>query len=476
MSETEIRTFNINFGPQHPAAHGVLRLVLELDGEVVERVDPHIGLLHRGTEKLIEHKTYLQAVPYFDRLDYVAPMNQEHAFALAVERLLGITVPRRAQLIRVLYCEIGRLLSHLLNVTTQAMDVGALTPPLWGFEEREKLMVFYERASGSRMHAAYFRPGGVHQDLPQKLIDDIGAFCDPFLKVVDDIDNLLTGNRIFKQRNVDIGVISLDDAWKWGFSGVMVRGSGAAWDLRKSQPYECYPEMEFDIPIGKNGDCYDRYLIRMEEMRQATRIMKQCIEKLNRPVGQGPVNTDDGKIVPPKRGEMKRSMEALIHHFKLYTEGYHVPPGEVYAAVEAPKGEFGVYLVADGTNKPYRCKIRAPGFAHLEAMDFMCRGHMLADVSAILGSLDIVFGEVDRCRPRFSWRWALPFRRLAQPFRPLLGTYGEVVDRTGIHCSSFMMDIGPGLFPQNGEKLYLCFVSERRETQEITTNYCNVVE
>ena len=396
MAETEVRTFNINFGPQHPAAHGVLRLVLELDGEVVERVDPHIGLLHRGTEKLIEHKTYLQAVPYFDRLDYVAPMNQEHAFALAVERLLGITVPRRGQLIRVLYSEIGRLLSHLLNVTTQAMDVGALTPPLWGFEEREKLMVFYERASGSRMHAAYFRPGGVHQDLPQKLVDDIGAFCDPFLKVVDDIDELLTGNRIFKQRNVDIGVIGLDDAWKWGFSGVMVRGSGAAWDLRKAQPYECYPEMDFDIPVGKNGDCYDRYLIRMEEMRQATKIMKQCIEKLNQPGGQGPVSSDDGKIVPPKRGEMKRSMEALIHHFKLYTEGYHVPPGEVYAAVEAPKGEFGVYLIADGSNKPYRCKIRAPGFAHLEAMDFMCRGHMLADVSAILGSLDIVFGEVDR--------------------------------------------------------------------------------
>jgi len=396
MAESEVRTFNINFGPQHPAAHGVLRLVLELDGEVVERVDPHIGLLHRGTEKLIEHKTYLQAVPYFDRLDYVAPMNQEHAYALAVEKLLGITVPRRGQLIRVLYSEIGRLLSHLLNVTTQAMDVGALTPPLWGFEEREKLMVFYERASGSRMHAAYFRPGGIHQDLPQKLIDDIGAFCDPFLKVVDDIDELLTGNRIFKQRNVDIGVVSLDDAWKWGFSGVMVRGSGAPWDLRKSQPYECYAEMDFDIPVGKNGDCYDRYLIRMEEMRQATKIMKQCVEKLNQPNGQGPVSSDDGKIVPPKRGEMKRSMESLIHHFKLYTEGYHVPPGEVYAAVEAPKGEFGVYLVSNGTNKPYRCKIRAPGFAHLEAMDFMCRGHMLADVSAILGSLDIVFGEVDR--------------------------------------------------------------------------------
>jgi len=396
MPETELRNFTINFGPQHPAAHGVLRLVLELDGEVVERVDPHIGLLHRGTEKLIEHKTYLQAVPYFDRLDYVAPMNQEHAFCLAVEKLLELQVPKRAQLIRVLYSEIGRILSHLLNVTTQAMDVGALTPPLWGFEEREKLMVFYERASGSRMHAAYFRPGGVHQDLPPKLVDDIYAFCDPFLKVVEDLDALLTGNRIFKQRNVDIGVVKLADCWNWGFSGVMVRGSGAAWDLRKAQPYECYSEMEFDIPIGKNGDCFDRYLIRMEEMRQSTKIMKQCCEKLRSADGQGPVNFDDNKIVPPKRGEMKRSMEALIHHFKLYTEGYHVPAGEVYAAVEAPKGEFGVYLVADGTNKPYKCKIRAPGFAHLQAMDFLTRGHMLADVSAILGSIDIVFGEVDR--------------------------------------------------------------------------------
>ncbi len=396
MTNTAERNFTINFGPQHPAAHGVLRLVLELDGEIVERVDPHIGLLHRGTEKLIEQKTYLQAIPYFDRLDYVAPMNQEHAFCLAAERLLGIEVPRRGQLIRVLYSEIGRILSHLLNVTTQAMDVGALTPPLWGFEPREQLMVFYERASGSRMHAAYFRVGGVHQDLPQKLIDDIEAWCDPFLKTVDDIDKLLTGNRIFKQRNVDIGVVSLDDAWKWGFSGVMVRGSGAAWDLRKSQPYECYAEMDFDIPIGKNGDCYDRYLIRMEEMRQSVRIMKQCIAKLNAPDGKGRVSTDDQKIVPPKRGEMKKSMEALIHHFKLYTEGFHVPAGEVYAAVEAPKGEFGVYLVADGTNKPYKCKIRAPGFAHLQAMDYICKGHMLADVSAVLGSLDIVFGEVDR--------------------------------------------------------------------------------
>ena len=396
MTEHNVRNFNINFGPQHPAAHGVLRLVLELDGEVVERVDAHVGLLHRGTEKLIEYKTYLQAIPYFDRLDYVAPMNQEHAFCLAVERLAGIEVPRRGQLIRVLYCEIGRILSHLLNITTQALDVGALTPPLWGFEEREKLMVFYERASGSRMHAAFFRPGGVHQDLPQALIDDIEAWCDPFLKVVDDLDTLLTGNRIFKQRNVDIGVVSLDDAWALGFSGVMVRGSGAAWDLRKSQPYECYEEMEFDIPIGKNGDCYDRYLIRMEEMRQATAIMKQCIAKLNAPEGKGPVCTTDNKYSPPRRGEMKRSMEAIIHHFKLYTEGFHVPEGEVYAAVEAPKGEFGVYLVSDGTNKPYRCKIKAPGFAHLAGLDFMGKGHLLADVSAVLGSLDIVFGEVDR--------------------------------------------------------------------------------
>ena len=391
-----LRNFSINFGPQHPAAHGVLRLVLELDGEVVERVDPHIGLLHRGTEKLMEARTYLQNTPYFDRLDYVAPMNQEHAFCLAAEKLLGIEVPRRGQLIRVLYCEIGRLLSHLLNVTTQAMDVGALTPPLWGFEEREKLMVFYERASGSRMHAAFFRIGGVHQDLPPKLIDDIEAFCDPFLKVVDDLDRLLTANRIFKQRNVDIGVVTLQQAWEWGFSGVMVRGSGATWDLRKAQPYECYAEMDFDIPIGKNGDCYDRYCIRMEEMRQSIRIMRQCIDKLRQPDGKGPVMYQDNKIVPPRRGEMKRSMEALIHHFKLYTEGFHVPAGEVYAAVEAPKGEFGVYLVADGTNKPYRCKIRAPSFPHLQAMDALCRGHMLADVAAILGSIDIVFGEVDR--------------------------------------------------------------------------------
>jgi len=392
--EDDNRTFTINFGPQHPAAHGVLRLVLELDGEVVERVDPHIGLLHRGTEKLIEHKTYLQAVPYFDRLDYVAPMNQEHAFALAVEKLLGLTVPKRAQLIRVLYSEIGRLLSHLLNVTTQALDVGALTPPLWGFEEREKLMVFYERASGSRMHAAYFRPGGVHQDLPPKLVDDIYAFCDPFLQVCDDIEGLLTDNRIFKQRNVDIGVVNQEDGWALGFSGVMIRSTGAAWDLRKSQPYECYAELDFDIPIGKNGDCYDRYLLRMEEMRQSVRLMKQCCERLT--TTPGPVTVDNHKMVPPSRARMKGSMESLIHHFKLYTEGYHVPSGEAYAAVEAPKGEFGVYLVADGTNRPYRCKIRAPSFVHLAALEFLTRGHMLADVSAVLGSIDIVFGECDR--------------------------------------------------------------------------------
>jgi len=396
MAEAQVRPFNINFGPEHPSAHGVLRLVLELDGEIVDRVDPHIGLLHRGTEKLIEAKTYLQAVPYFDRLDYVAPMNQEHAFALAVEKLLEIEVPKRGQLIRVLYSEIGRILSHILNVTTWAMDCGALTPPLWGFEEREKLMIFYERASGSRMHAAYFRPGGVHQDLPEQLIRDIGDFCAPFLKRLDDLDRLVTGNRIFKQRNVDIGVLTQEEAWKWGYSGVLIRGTGAPWDLRRAQPYECYSELEFDIPTGVHGDNYDRYLVRMAEMRESIRIMKQCVHRLLGTEKTGPVSYTDNKIVPPKRGEMKRSMEALIHHFKLYTEGYHVPAGEVYAAVEAPKGEFGVYLVADGTNKPYRCKIRAPGFAHLQSMDFLCKGHMLADVSAVLGSIDIVFGEVDR--------------------------------------------------------------------------------
>jgi len=368
--------------------------VLELDGEVVERVDPHIGLLHRGTEKLMEARTYLQNIPYFDRLDYVAPMNQEHAFCLVIEKMLGITPPERGQIVRVLFCEIGRILNHLLNVTTQAMDVGALTPPLWGFEEREKLMIFYERACGARLHANYFRPGGVHQDLPPALIDDIDAWCDPFPQVLDDIEDLLTPNRIFKQRNVDIGVVTKQEAFDWGFSGVMVRGSGIAWDLRKSQPYDGYETYDFDIPLGKNGDCYDRYLCRVEEMRQSVKIMKQAIARLR--VTPGPVLTDDGKVAPPRRSEMKRSMEALIHHFKLYTEGFHVPAGEAYACVEAPKGEFGVYLVADGGNKPYRCKIRAPGFPHLQAMDWMNRGHMLADVSAILGSLDIVFGEIDR--------------------------------------------------------------------------------
>ncbi len=392
--ETKVRKFNINFGPQHPAAHGVLRLVLELDGEVVERVDPHIGLLHRGTEKLMEARTYLQNIPYFDRLDYVAPMNQEHAFCLAIERLAQIEVPVRGQLIRVLYCEIGRILSHLLNVTTQALDVGALTPPLWGFEEREKLMVFYERASGSRLHANYFRPGGVHQDLPPELIADIRTWCAEFPKRLNDVERLVTGNRIFKQRNADIGVVTKEEAYAWGFTGVMLRGCGVAWDLRKSQPYELYSEMDFDVPVGVHGDCYDRYLCRVEEMKQSLKIMLQCLDRLEKT--PGPVLTEDKKVAPPRRAEMKRSMEALIHHFKLYTEGLHVPEGEIYAAVEAPKGEFGVYLVSDGGNKPYRCKIRAPGFAHLQAMDRMNRGHMIADVAAILGSLDIVFGEVDR--------------------------------------------------------------------------------
>ncbi|WP_455482481.1 NADH-quinone oxidoreductase subunit D [Bartonella sp. B35(2025)] len=396
MSEVNVRNFNINFGPQHPAAHGVLRMVLELDGEVVERVDPHIGLLHRGTEKLMETKTYLQAVPYLDRLDYVAPMNQEHAFVLAIEKLLDVEIPKRGQLIRVLFSEIGRILNHLLNVTTQAMDVGALTPPLWGFEQRERLMIFYERACGARLHANYFRPGGVHQDLPESLIEDIGNFIDPFLVALGKLDALITPNRIFKQRNVDIGVVSIDEAWARGFSGVMIRGAGVPWDLRKSQPYECYDEMEFDIPVGKNSDCYDRYLIRMEEMRQSAKIMRQCVDRLLSTEKNGPVSSLDNKIVPPKRSEMKSSMEALIHHFKLYTEGFHTPPGEVYVAVEAPKGEFGVYLISDGTNKPYRVKLRAPGFAHLQAMDFLTKGHMLADATAILGSIDIVFGEVDR--------------------------------------------------------------------------------
>ena len=393
-NERKIRNFNLNFGPQHPAAHGVLRLVLELDGEIVERCDPHIGLLHRGTEKLMESRTYLQNLPYFDRLDYVAPMNQEHAWCLAIERLTGVEVPRRASLLRVLFCEIGRILNHLMNVTTQAMDVGALTPPLWGFEHRENLMIFYERACGARLHAAYFRPGGVHQDIPEKLIDDIEEWTVEFLDFIDDLNSLLTENRIFKQRNVDIGVVTEEDIQNWGFSGVMVRGSGFAWDLRRAQPYECYDEFEFQIPVGKNGDCYDRYLVRMEEMRQSTHIIRQCVAKLREEPGEVLAR---GKITPPKRGDMKTSMEALIHHFKLYTEGFRVPAGEVYAAVEAPKGEFGVYLVSDGTTKPYRAKLRAPGFAHLQAMDHIAGGHQLADVAAIIGTLDVVFGEIDRC-------------------------------------------------------------------------------
>jgi len=393
--EQQIRNFNINFGPQHPAAHGVLRLVLELDGEIVERCDPRIGLLHRGTEKLMESRTYLQNLPYFDRLDYVAPMNQEHAWCLAIEKLTGVEVPRRGSLIRVLYSEIGRVLNHLLNVTTQAMDVGALTPPLWGFAEREKLMDFYERACGARLHANYFRPGGVHQDLTPELLNDIEQWAKEFPEKLDDIDGLLTENRIFKQRNVDIGTIDEQTVLDYGFSGVMARSVGMAWDLRRAQPYECYDEFEFQIPVGKNGDCYDRYLMRMEEMRQSTSIILQAIEKLRAPEGQGDVLAR-GKLTPPKRGEMKTSMEALIHHFKLYTEGFHVPAGEVYAAVEAPKGEFGVYLKADGTNKPYRSKIRAPGYLHLQAMDHIATGHQLADVAAIIGTMDVVFGEIDR--------------------------------------------------------------------------------
>jgi NADH-quinone oxidoreductase subunit D len=392
MAEQMISSYTLNFGPQHPAAHGVLRLVLEMEGEVVRRTDPHIGLLHRGTEKLIEHKTYLQAIPYFDRLDYVSMMCQEHAFVLAVEKLLDLEVPARGKKVRILFSEITRILNHLLNITTQAMDVGAMTPTLWAFEEREKLMEFYERVSGARMHAAYFRVGGVHQDLPAGLLEDIGQFCETFPKVIDNIEGLLTENRIFKQRNVDVGVVSAEDAMDWGFSGVMLRGSSVAWDLRKAQPYDGYEDFDFDIPVGKNGDCYDRYLCRIEEMRQSTRIIEQCLADMP----EGPISTPNNKYVPPSRGQMKSSMEALIHHFKLYTEGFHVPAGETYTAVEAPKGEFGVYLVADGSNQPYRCKIRAPGYAHLQGLDHMCEGHMLADAVAIIGSQDIVFGEIDR--------------------------------------------------------------------------------
>jgi NADH-quinone oxidoreductase subunit D len=391
-AEAQIKSFTMNFGPQHPAAHGVLRLVLEMDGEVVERADPHIGLLHRGTEKLIEYKTYLQALPYFDRLDYVSPMCQEHAWALATEKLLGIEVPPRAKYIRVLFAEITRLLNHLLNITTFALDCGATTPLLWGFEEREKLMEFYERVSGARLHSAYFRPGGVHADLPAGLADDIYAFIEDYPHRIDDLETLLTENRIFKQRTVDIGIVSAEDAMNWGFTGPVLRGSGVAWDLRKAQPYDAYDVMDFDIPIGKKGDGWSRYLVRIEEMRQSLRIMKQALDQMP----AGPVKVNDRKVAPPPRGEMKQSMEALIHHFKLYTEGYHVPAGETYTAVEAPKGEFGVYLVSDGTNRPYRAKIRAPGYFFLQGLDFLSKGHMLADVVSIIGSLDIVFGEIDR--------------------------------------------------------------------------------
>ena len=392
MPDQQIKNFTLNFGPQHPAAHGVLRLVLEMDGEVIDRADPHIGLLHRGTEKLIENKTYLQAVPYFDRLDYVAPQNQEHAFALAVEKLADMEVPPRAQYIRVLYAEIGRILNHILNITAYAMDVGAMTPMLWAFEHREILMEFCERASGARLHMAYFRPGGVAQDLPAGLLDDISSWANEYPKMIDELEGLLTDNRIFKQRTVDVGIVSAEQANDWAFSGPNLRASGVAWDLRKSQPYDVYEKMDFDIPIGKNGDCYDRYLIRMYEMREALKIIHQCVKE----IPPGPISTDNNKVTPPSREEMKHSMEALIHHFKLYTEGYHVPEGETYTAVEAPKGEFGVFLVSDGTNKPYRCKIRAPGFAHLQALDMMSSGHMLADVVANIGSIDVVFGEIDR--------------------------------------------------------------------------------
>lgn len=387
-----IKTLTMNFGPQHPAAHGVLRMVMEMDGEVVERLDPHIGLLHRGTEKLIEYKTYLQSIPYFDRLDYVAPMCQEHAFVLAAEKLLGLEVPERGQYMRVLFAEISRLLNHLLNVPAYGLDVGAMTPMLWAFEEREKLMEFYEGVCGARLHAAYYRVGGVHQDMPAGMADQIMAWADGFPKFIDDMESLLTENRIFKQRSVDIGIITPEEAMAWGCTGPVLRGSGIPWDLRKAQPYDVYDRMDFDIPVGKNGDCYSRYLVRVEEMRQSLKIVKQCLSEMP----EGPVMTTDGKVGPPHRGEMKRSMESLIHHFKLYTEGFHVPAGETYTAVEAPKGEFGVYLVSDGTNKPYRCKIRAPGFAHLQAMDYVCKGHMLADSVAVLGAMDVVFGEIDR--------------------------------------------------------------------------------
>lgn len=391
--DVEIQNYTINFGPQHPAAHGVLRLVLELDGEIVERVDPHVGLLHRGTEKLIETRTYLQSVPYFDRLDYASPMAQEYSYVLAIEKLLNVEVPLRAQYLRVFWAELTRIKNHLLNLGSHVMDVGAMTPNLWLFELREDCMNFYERVSGARMHAAYFRPGGVHQDAPVKLLADIADWLDTRLpRLFEDAMSLVVDNRIFKQRNVDIATVSKDDAVRWGFSGPMIRGSGIPWDLRKSQPYDVYDRMQFDVPVGTRGDCYDRFMVRVEEVRQSARIMKQCLSEMP----EGPVLSLDRKVAPPKRGEMKRSMEALIHHFKLYTEGFHVPAGEVYVATESPKGELGVYLVSDGTNKPWRCKIRPTAFSHLQAMDMMCKGHMLADVTAILGAIDIVFGECDR--------------------------------------------------------------------------------
>jgi NADH-quinone oxidoreductase subunit D len=392
VSEVTLQNYTMNFGPQHPAAHGVLRLVLELDGEVVDRTDPHIGLLHRGTEKLIEYRPYLQSIGYFDRLDYVSMMCQEHAYVLAIENLLGIEIPKRAQYIRVLYSEITRILNHLLNITTMALDIGAMTPLLWGFEEREKLMEFYERVSGARMHAKYFRPGGVHRDLPAGLAEDIRAWIASFPKVLDDIERLLNENRIFRQRTVDIGVVSAEEALDLGFTGPMLRASGLPWDLRKSQPYEVYHLMDFDVPVGRHGDCFDRYLVRMAEMRESLKIMTQCLDQMP----PGAIKIPDYKITPPPRAELKRSMEALIHHFKLYTEGFHVPEGETYAAVEAPKGEFGVYLIADGTNRPYRCRVRASSFPHLAALEHMAKGHMLPDIPAIIGAMDIVFGEIDR--------------------------------------------------------------------------------
>ncbi len=392
VGDLEIQNFTINFGPQHPAAHGVLRMVMELDGEIVERVDPHIGLLHRGTEKLIEHKTYLQALPYFDRLDYCSPLAMEYSYVLAIEKLLDLEVPLRGQYLRVLFAELTRICNHMLNLGAHVMDVGAMTPNIWVFEIREQCLEFFERASGARMHSAWFRPGGVHQDVPLKLLTDIADWLDEFPTLFEDAMSLVVGNRIFKQRNVNIATVSKDDAVRWGFSGPVLRGSGVAWDLRKSQPYDVYDRMEFDVPVGTSGDCYDRFMVRVEEVRQSARIMRQCLNEMP----DGPVASTDRKIVPPKRAEMKQSMEALIHHFKLYTEGFHVPAGEVYVATESPKGEFGVYLVSDGTNKPYRCKIRPTAFSHLQAMDFMCKGHMLPDATAILGAIDVVFGECDR--------------------------------------------------------------------------------